>query len=247
MQHRNHFSKPATAEPEKQSSRGLDSMRQIAVIVAQTAEILKAELSPAEAAFWSELLNPYPVERIKAAFSKHIRTETFFPKPAQIFALLDGDQKSEALAAWDAAVDFVSKWVQSDPYGNYRIEQGCRRTPPPQLAQRILDTVRLAGGWRAIRCMTDDAPFVKKAFVEAYESWTAIREVPPDRLLVEIAQKALPAKPAPRPTGQPVGVASTPTRAVKRIPEPLTAAQLQDRRALLKQQIQRVNSPIGTE
>jgi hypothetical protein len=153
--------------------------------------------------------------------------------------------RSEALAAWDTVVQFADKWVQSDPYGHYRIDQGCRRTPPPHLSPRILDSVRLAGGWRAIRCMKDDEPFVKKAFVEAYECWTAIREVPCDRLLAEIAQKALLAKPAPKSTAHLVDVTPPAMRAFKRIPEPLTVAQLQDRRAILKQQADQLAAEEG--
>lgn len=91
---------------------------------------------------------------------------------------------------------FVSKWVQSDVEGRYVITRGVRSSEPSKLAQRILDTVRRTGGWRAYKCMTnDDFPFQQKRFLEEYEAWTAVEQIAPSKLLTEMPRLQLVAKP----------------------------------------------------
>jgi len=81
---------------------------------------------------------------------------------------------------------FASKWVQSDVEGRYMITRGVRSSEPPRLAQRILDTVRTTGGWRAYKCIAnDDFPFQQKRFLEEYEAWTAVEQIESLKLLTE--------------------------------------------------------------
>lgn len=49
------------------------------------------ELTPREEDFWLEKLEKFPPVAIKAAFEKYLETEVFFPKPAQILALMKGE------------------------------------------------------------------------------------------------------------------------------------------------------------
>jgi hypothetical protein len=150
------------------------------------------------------------------------------------------DQKSESHKAWDILLSFVSKWVQSDTEGTYRISRGVRSSEPPELSQRILDTVRRTGGWKTYKCMTnDDYPFVQKRFFEEYAVWSAVEAIEPGRLLTApTAMRALAAPRAewPKPTAT-KPLETLPLKA-KVIPQPLTEVQLRDRREMLRQQVE---------
>ena len=84
--------------------------------------------------------------------------------------------------------------------------------------------------------MTDgDFPFVQKRFFEEYVAWVAVERVVPDLLMERPLLRLIP-KPMdlpktekqPNPAGQQV--------MVKKVPEPLTEAQIRDRREMLRQQ-----------
>ena len=149
------------------------------------------------------------------------------------------EPEAEARKAWDLVTSFASKWVQSNPDGGYVISRGVRSSEPPKLSQHILDTVRRTGGWPTYKCMTtDDYPFVQKRFFEEYEAWTAVEQIATGKLLTEMPRLQLVAKSmdAPQiaaPKHEPTAV---PTFKAKPIPAPMTDAQLQDRREILRQQ-----------
>jgi len=101
--------------------------------------------------------------------------------------------------------------------------------------------MRRAGGWKVFACMTDeDLPFVKKRFLEEFEAWTAVEQVPTSRLLTEMPRFRLVAKPMdPRKLEEAAAPATLGELALikpKRIPGPLTDAQIRDRREMLRQQ-----------
>ena len=107
------------------------------------------------------------------------------------------------------------------------------------LSDRVLDTVRRTGGWKVYKRMTDgDFPHVQKRFFEEYAAWAAVEQVVVGKLLTEMPQLQLVAKAMdllkteiqPKPTG--------PRVVCKKIPEPLTEAQICDRREMLRQQAQ---------
>jgi hypothetical protein len=154
--------------------------------------------------------------------------------------------EAEARKAWGIVLGFCSKWVHADPQGNYVISRGVRSTEPPILSQRITDTVRQTGGWRAYKTMNqDDYPYQQKRFFEEYEAWTAVEQILPGRLLTEMPNLQLVAKPMglpkaemqPKPAGQQI--------VVKKIPEPLTEIQIRDRREVLRQQAARLKGQVG--
>jgi len=147
---------------------------------------------------------------------------------------------AEARKAWDLVTTFVGKYVSNDVHGNYGPEHGWYENFPT-LSNRILDTVRRTGGWKTYKCMTDeDFPFVQKRFFEEYEAWTAVEQIDMRKLLTQMPalqlignQRAMHAAPRIE--------TLTPTL-VKKIPEPLTDAQLRDRREILRQQAERCRS-----
>jgi hypothetical protein len=193
---------------------------------------------------YAESLADLSDDRIRVCVGRAVRELEWFPKPAKLRELAGAEgsasnQDAEARKAWDIVLQFVDKWVQSDVEGNYVISCGIRSSEPPKLSQRILDTVRRTGGWRAYKCMAnDDFPFQQKRFFEDYEAWTAVEHILPTSLLTEMPRLQLVAKPMSS-TPQlecEIRNASLPP-AIKKVPEPPTEAQIRDRREMLRQQI----------
>lgn len=90
---------------------------------------------------------------------------------------LDADVNAEKRLAWETVERFVSKWVRwnSERTSAY-LEQGA-----PDLAPRIVDTVRRSGGWSVYLRMTDeDFPHQQKRFFEEYEAWAEVQHVAAD-------------------------------------------------------------------
>ncbi len=141
-----------------------------------------------------------PDEEIDGALTRCARECRYPIRLPDILQRIQGQEipqlEAEGRKAWDLVTSFVSKWVQSDVEGRYVITRGARSSEPSKLAQRILDTVRRTGGWRAYKCMTnDDFPFQQKRFVEEYEAWTAVEQIAPSKLLTEMPRLQLVAKP----------------------------------------------------
>jgi hypothetical protein len=182
-------------------------------------------------------------EQIRVSVGRAIRELKWFPKPAELRELVGcnpkEEQDAEARAALGVVLNFVEKYVQIDPQGCYVIDQGVRRVPPPVLSQRILDSVRRTGGWRAYKVMdAADLPHQQKRFVAEYCAWTAVEQIPVTKLLTEMPRLQLVAKPmdpsrvTERKHQQPKAPAFRP----RSIPEPLTDTQRRDRLEMLKQQ-----------
>ena len=211
------------------------------------ANIFGAEPTGAVLDMYLQALNDLTDEQFISAVTLAIQSLKFFPKPAELRELIGVagsslDQKSESHKAWDILLSFVSKWVQSNTEGTYRISRGVRSSEPPELSQRILDTVRRTGGWKTYKCMTnDDYPFVQKRFFEEYAVWSAVEAIEPGRLLT--APTVMRALAAPR-AEWPKPTATKPQETLplkaKVIPQPLTEVQLRDRREILKQQVETI-------
>lgn len=110
--------------------------------------------------------------------------------------------EAEMRAAWDVLMEFVRKYVGSNPEGNYGPEYGffgpCRMggksfgSRYPQLPQRILDCVRRSGGWKQYKRMTPaDMPFLQQRFFEEYKAWQATEAQRPALALPEPVAKLL--------------------------------------------------------
>jgi hypothetical protein len=156
------------------------------------AVALDAEVNDERFKIYARDLRDLPRNQLEIAFGRARRELKFFPKIAELRALTGPQIEDEAVAAWDETIRFIERYVQSDVYGNYSIEQGVRDSPPPVLSQRIRDTVRRVGGWRVLKTMSeDDYPHVQRRFLEHYGAWTEIQQVPVDRLLTEAPQMRL--------------------------------------------------------
>jgi hypothetical protein len=133
-------------------------------------------------------------DQINVALNRAMRECRFPVRLPDIFMRIPGHEipgvEAEQRAAWDVLIKFVDKWVQSDVHGNYAPDRGCRPGPMPVLSERILDTVRRTGGWRAYKCITaSDFPFQQKRFFEEYLAWNGVNSVAP--ALIETMPKNL--------------------------------------------------------
>ena len=213
------------------------------------AEAMGETMTPARLKIYIRDLSDLDCSQLQIAFARARRELKFFPKIAEVRELAGKGQKqeadAEARAAWDTILDFTSKYIQSDPHGNYRIDQGVRRTPPPVLSQRILDTVRRTGGWKVYKCMdSDDMPFTQKRFFGEYEAWHAVQHIPLDGLIDTQDVLALD---SPKQSSQPARVQQVKADQIvnvcaKNISGPMTEVQIRDRREILRQQAQLMRS-----
>lgn len=127
-----------------------------------------------------------PIDAIKVALDRNL-TETFPIRLPHILAKLPGteaaDVDAEKRLAWDVAERFVSKWVR----WNSDRTVAHIEARAPQLAPRILDSVRRSGGWTVYLRMTDaDFPFVQRRFFEEYAAWSEVQQITDRARLLEM-------------------------------------------------------------
>jgi hypothetical protein len=155
-------------------------------MVTATAEVMGTELSTPALALFVADLEKLPIESVARGLARcrrEIRGRNGFPPTLTIADVLDRAgvvaeseaKDAEWQVAWDVIVSHASKYIISDPEGGYAERRYFGETIViPELPQRIRDTVRRIGGWRAIKCMSnDDFPFVQKRFRETYQAWEA--------------------------------------------------------------------------
>jgi hypothetical protein len=189
----------------------------------------------------AEDLIDIPQQALAAAFVRARKELDFVPGVSELRRLAGEDGKvnidAEARAAWEMLEVFVRRYVDCDPFGSYGPEHGWYPKTYPLLSGRITDTVNRSGGWRAYKTMTDEQfPFQQRRFYDEYKAWVTVEQVAPHKLLTERPRLQLVAKPLdiPKTEMQPKPVCQQVT--VKKISEPVTEAQIHDRREMLRQQ-----------
>lgn len=129
--------------------------------LAQLSELYNRPLSEGLQALYFEGLSHYPIEQVVSAIRTHMRQADggrFFPKPADLIALLEGDPESQALLAWTTVVE---AWVQHGLYESVVFEN-------PVITQVLADM----GGWvdfDARYRLTKEEPFLRKEFCTRYQ------------------------------------------------------------------------------
>jgi hypothetical protein len=202
------------------------------------AEATGENVTPARLKIYAADLADLGRSQLEVAFARARRELKFFPRIAELRELAGSSvkqsQDAEGRKCWDILTAFVARYVSNDVYGGFGPEHGWYPKTFPKLSDRILDTVRRTGGWKVYACMTEeDFPFVQKRFFEEYAAWTAVERVDVSKLLAEMPQLRLIAKSIDAPRRVET---NSPTFKAKSIPEPLTDAQLRDRREILRQQ-----------
>jgi hypothetical protein len=239
--------------PENKQSQFSNAEWRLKQLVA-LAEVFKEPVTPECLAMYVESLADLSDDQIRLCVGRAIRELKWFPKPAELRELAGASQQqgqdAEARKAWDVLTKFVKKYVSNDVYGNFGPQHGWYPKSYPKLSDRILDTVRRTGGWEVYARMTgEDFPFVQKRFFEEYATWAAVEQIVPGKLLTEMPQLHLIAKPMDSltisertPMARSVDV---PAFRPKAIPEPLTNAQRRDRREMLRQQATAMAAKFG--
>lgn len=110
-----------------------------------------AVFSETKAELYFEALRDLPLEAVIAGLNAAVRSCTFMPKPAEIRALVVGDDEDQAEIAW---LDYKQQAKQIGGYGSPTLE--------PALADAL---VAVFGSWEAA-CWTDFTP----------EMWAAKRK-----------------------------------------------------------------------
>lgn len=80
------------------------------------SEIYKREVSQVLMTIYFEALREYPIDDVVRAVARHIKSPDqgqFFPKPADLIRLLEGDSHGKALQAWSMAKEAA---VKHSPY-----------------------------------------------------------------------------------------------------------------------------------
>lgn len=224
--------------PEPQRAERLcwiiDQLTMVAIAKGQTYTAERLRIN-------AEDLIDIPQDALALAFARARRELDYLPQVSEIrrLALVDeaGRLDGEMRAAWDVLIDFVAKYVGNDVHGVFGPEHGWYPKSYPTMSDRILDTVRRTGGWKAYKCMTQkDLPFVQKRFFEEYTAWTAVERVDASKLIASMPQLRLVPKGVDQPTKVPPETIAPPVFKAKPIPKAMTDAELRDRREMLRQQ-----------
>ena len=104
--------------------------------------------------YW-ETLRQYSDEQAANAISAHVRTGTFFPRPADLIKLIDGTSEENAHEAWAEVLR------QLTDFANAKFDPATERA------------VQAMGGAEYLSHMSyHDLEFKKKDFLDYYESTT---------------------------------------------------------------------------
>ena len=176
------------------------------------------------------------VPQIEHALSRCMKECRFPVRLPDIILRMQGNEVSaieaEMRAQWDVVMKFVDKWVR----WNSERDRACPEQGAPVLADRTLDVVRRTGGWSAYLAMDDqDFPFQQKRFFEEYQAWTAVEKILPDLKKLGAPVNVLQLV---KPMAALSAVANVTPAKFRPIAaqQPLTDAEVADRRLILKQQ-----------
>lgn len=139
-------------------------------------------------------------DQISAALSRCARECRFPVRIPDILQRIPGqeipDPEAEARAAWDKAQQFAKRNVYSSPVdGNAVCIDDCHKHDctlqyshklDEHLPERVRDSVRRSGGWRAIALSVKASdPFLKKEFMSEFQAWRAVERASGRNLLSE--------------------------------------------------------------
>ncbi len=215
------------------------------------AEVFKESLTPAVIAIYVESLADLPDDQVRLGIGRAIRELRWFPKPAELRDLAGAKQTQQQRQELEAneAFNLVVRHLERDG-----VMAGIKMLPAPvQFAIRQVGGLFQFNQRLQVHYGDDDHPsqvrdqgfqFLHRDFLAGYKSHSLHAEMLPEltskglTALAPSVQKFL--KPAmdspesePRETQMAhVAVAIT----IKKVPEPLTDAQLRDRREMLHQQ-----------
>jgi hypothetical protein len=135
--------------------------KDFAAMLFQMGELFESPVSKTRAELFLQAVNDLAFEVIVAAARAHIRTSTFFPKPAELRAHVLGNMSDQAAMAWE----HVLREIRRVGY------LGMPAWPDP-VTQRAAEG--LFGGWRALcEHLPGDGPELlgyRKQFIALFEA-----------------------------------------------------------------------------
>lgn len=132
--------------------------RRIATILHRTADVYDKDLKPSTIEVWLNLLEPYDADSVSRAFTKHVKSQRWFPRPADILELMGGTPEIEYNAS-----------VQADHAVRMMRQHGSANEPSwedPVTAELFRRTYRWASECEVLR--DDEVHWWKKRFVDNY-------------------------------------------------------------------------------
>lgn len=129
------------------------------------AEIYGRPVSEALGVVYFEALREYALADVIRALRCHVKHPEqgrFFPKPADLIAMIDGDTNSQALEAYQVLDDAL---LQYGVYRSVRFEDAA-----------LAATVKALGGWIEIEARWKDReqePYLRADFCKLYRVYTA--------------------------------------------------------------------------
>ncbi|MCP4599209.1 MAG: hypothetical protein GY847_01505 [Proteobacteria bacterium] len=155
------------------------------------SETYDHEISGTMMKFWWRLFEKYGGDEIEKAFLLHIESSRFFPKPADIIELIQGNTDDRAALAWDELLDGFRY------AGSYASVVFADR----RIMQIVLE---MWGGWHtACQERDDELRFRRKDFMQLYRALSTRSEDECPRFLLgrteaDNAQKNTPDEIPPR-------------------------------------------------
>src|SRR5262249_12841596 len=129
-------------------------------VLGALAEVYDAPISAERALLYFGALSAHDLETVGAAVQAHIKRSKFFPKPAELIELIEGDPEDKAVRAWQHAMLTACR----ARFGQY-VDLG------DSIAHAA---VELAGGWARVWSVagTDSHPVeverVRQDFTRCY-------------------------------------------------------------------------------
>ena len=202
-------------------------------------------LTDARIRIYAEDLSNLSRPQLEIAFKRARLELKFFPKISELCELAGAKEQDartvEGEAAWKFLNDYLGKWgVDLMPFYS-----AGKRIDPPALPSKIQYALRRIGGLSGLNQVTAESrPFMLRDFLEAYQRAPIAESLAPQMENMFGSKKLL---------GQLKQLSSftgshrksedhrLPLR-IKRVPEPLTDAQIRDRREMLRQQAEFLRS-----
>lgn len=145
-----------------------DHLREFRKFLTEALSFWGVQLSDFSLSVWWQAMQPYDMEAIRQAFSRHAmnpESGQFAPKPADVVRMLGGSTQDAALVAW-AKVDRAVRHV--GPYADVVFDD--------PLIHRVLHDM---GGWIGLASRTEDEwPFVAREFENRYRGFRMRGERP---------------------------------------------------------------------
>lgn len=151
-------------------------IRAVRVALENLAVALNRRMTPDSVRVYLWALRDIPVPRLLAAIEAATKTCRFFPSPAEIRDLAEGEASRHADEAWQQV---------------WRAISGHSLRPALEADPVISDALRLVGGWSRLgQTNTDAEPHERRRWHEAYA--TALRRRAVDERTLEIEAASAP-------------------------------------------------------